>query len=514
MLSNQLKSGAILSYVLIGLSNLVGILYTPYLLRSLGQSEYGLYSLVASVIAYLTILDFGFGNAIVRYTSKFRAEGETAKQYSMFGMFIIIYTIIGLIAFSLGLLLYSNIDYFFGVSLINEELGKAKIMIIIMIINLAFTFPLSIFGSIIIAYENFIFQKVIQILRILLNTIVMIVLLYYGYKAITLVLVLTFFNLLTLLINVWFCFYKIRIKIFFKNFEWMFLKEIGIYSFYIFLTIIMDRIYWSSGQFILGVYIGTAAVAVFAIAIQLQAMYMSLSTAISGVFLPRVTAMVTKKSSDTSISNLFIKIGRLQFIVMAFILSGFILFGKQFISLWAGEGYEDVYIISLLFFIPLTVPLIQNLGITILEARNQIKFRSILYAIIATTSLCFQIPLAKYYGPIGCAIGIAFSLILGQIIIMNIYYHKRQKINIIMFWKEIGKMSILPILIGIAGYLMLTIINLNSIFIFFIAILIYTIIYVPLLWYFSINNYERKLAKDLLFKVSKKIKKNYENSDY
>ena len=76
MAVNQLKAGAALNYVVLGLSNLVGLLYTPYMLRMMGQSEYGLYSLVASVIAYLTIMDFGFGNAIIRYTAKFRAEGK------------------------------------------------------------------------------------------------------------------------------------------------------------------------------------------------------------------------------------------------------------------------------------------------------------------------------------------------------------------------------------------------------------------------------------------------------
>ena len=73
---NQVKAGAILNYVIIGLNTLLGLLYTPYMLHMLGQNEYGLYSLVASIIAYLTILDFGFGNAIVRYTAKFRAEGK------------------------------------------------------------------------------------------------------------------------------------------------------------------------------------------------------------------------------------------------------------------------------------------------------------------------------------------------------------------------------------------------------------------------------------------------------
>lgn len=73
---NQRKIGALLSYATIGLQNLVGLLYTLYLLRMLGKSEYGLYSLVKSIISYLTLLDFGFGDAVVRYTAKFRAEGK------------------------------------------------------------------------------------------------------------------------------------------------------------------------------------------------------------------------------------------------------------------------------------------------------------------------------------------------------------------------------------------------------------------------------------------------------
>ena len=93
---NQLKAGVVLNYVVIFLNTVVGLLYTPYMLRMMGQSEYGLYSLVASVIAYLTVLDLGFGNAIVRYTAKFRAEKKTEEQYEMFGMFFLLYLVIGI----------------------------------------------------------------------------------------------------------------------------------------------------------------------------------------------------------------------------------------------------------------------------------------------------------------------------------------------------------------------------------------------------------------------------------
>lgn len=493
MAVNQLKAGAALNYVVLGLSNLVGLLYTPYMLRMMGQSEYGLYSLVASVIAYLTIMDFGFGNAIIRYTAKFRAEGKLQEQYSMFGMFLILYSIIGVIAFLIGLGLYFNIDSLFGDTMTDYELGRARILMLIMIINLAFTFPLGIFGSIVTAYEDFVFQKVVQIVRIILNTVIMICLLKMGYRAVTMVVVQTIFNLGTLLLNYFYCRYKIHIKILFGKFQWGFLKEVAIYSFWIFLSVIMDRIYWSTGQFVLGAVSGTVAVAVFAVAIQFQTMYMSFSTAIAGVFLPRITAMVSKHKTDQELSDLFIRTGRIQYIVLAYILSGFILFGRQFIILWAGPGYEDSYIIALLFFIPLTVPLIQNLGITILQARNQMKFRSTLYICIALISLGFQIMLAKLWGGIGCAIGTAGALILGQILIMNVYYQRRQHLNIKAFWKAILQMSIIPLILIILFSWGLSYFQLNNFFKLIGGIITFSIIYIPLFWIFSMNNYEREL---------------------
>ena len=166
---NQLKAGAILSYVSIGLNNIVGLLYTPFMLRMLGQNEYGLYSLVASVVSYLTVLDLGFANAIVRYTAKFRAEGKIREQYELFGMFLILYTGIGIIAFLLGLGIYFNVDRLFDAAMTTEDLEKIRVMMLLMCFNLAFTFPMSIWGAIITAYENFVFQKLVNIARIVLN---------------------------------------------------------------------------------------------------------------------------------------------------------------------------------------------------------------------------------------------------------------------------------------------------------------------------------------------------------
>ena len=502
---NQLRAGAILNYVIIGLNTIVGLAYTPYMLRCLGQNEYGLYSLVASVIAYLTILDFGFGNAIIRYTAKFRAEEKKQEQWEMFGMFLIIYSIIGIVALVCGLILYYNVDALFDQTMTVAELEQARIMMSLLTLNLAFTFPLSIYGAIITAYENFVFQRIITILRIILSTGILIAVLAAGYKAVALVIVQTVFNLLTLVINFFYCRQKLKIKIVFGKFNWRFIKEVGIYSFWIFLNAIIDRIYWGTGQFVLGAISGTVTVAIFSIAILLQQMYMQFSTSIASVLLPKVTAMVANSSNNRELSELFIRTGRLQCIIMTFILSGFIIFGHGFITFWAGEGYSTAYTITLIFFVSLFIPLIQNTGIIILQARNQMKFRSLLYVIIAAISLAFQIILAKNFGAFGCAISIGGALLLGQGVIMNIYYKTKQRLDITKFWIEIGKILLAPIILTVIGYastMYFNYANLNSLV---IGILTFSAIYLPAIWKFSLNTYEKGIISTMISNVAHKI---------
>ena len=501
---NQIKAGVVLNYVIIGLNALVGLLYTPYMLRMMGQSEYGLYSLVTSVIAYLTIMDFGFGNAVIRYTARFRAQGKTQEQSEMFGMFMVLYTVIGFLALMAGLILYLNVDAMFGNTMTAAELGKARIMMLILTFNLAITFPFSIYNSIITAYEDFVFQKLLNVVRIILSTVVMICLLKMGYKAVTIVIVHTVFNLLTLLLNYIYCKYKLKISFIYGKFKWGFLKEIAIYSFWIFLNAIMDKIYWSTGQFVLGAVSGTVAISIFAVGITLSGMYMSFSTAISSVFLPKVSAMVAKNSSEKEISDLFIRTGRIQYIVMAFILSGFIVFGQDFIKIWAGSEYGDTYVITLMFFVALLIPLIQNMGITILQARNQMKFRSMLYIIIAVASLVFQIILARRFDGIGCAIAISGALLLGQGLIMNIYYRFKQHIDILTFWKEILKMSIVPMLLTVLGVYFIKQIDVSTISSLLFAIIVFSLVYLPLFWFFSMSQYERELVKKPFCKILRK----------
>lgn len=488
---NQIKVGAVLNYVIVGLNILTGLLYTPFMLRCLGQNEYGLYSLVASVIAYLTLLDFGFGSAIVRYSAKIRATESKENEWSLYGMFLTAYTVLGFLVTVVGVVLYFNTDRMFDQSMSPDDVQQARIMMALMVANLAVTFPFSVFGSIITAYEKFVFQRSVSILRILLSTVVLITVLLMGFKAVALVVVQTIFSVSTLLLNLIYCRYKLRIKVYFRNFNIPLLKEVMIFSWWNFVGAIVDRIYWSTGQFILGIYSGTVAVAIFSLAVTMMHLYMSLSTSLNSVLLPRITVLATKKENDKEISDLFIRTGRLQFCVIALVSSGFIAFGQVFIDLWAGVEYRESYIISMMFFVILLLPLIQNVGNSILLARGQIKFRSLCYLCISVVCLLFQIIVVRYYGAIGCAACVCGSLFLGQWVVMNLYYYKRQRLDVLSFFKQISSMSICPTVFAIFGYIIVKNIGLDSWSQLVVGATLYVILYIPCFWYFSMGKYEK-----------------------
>lgn len=497
-MSSQIKAGVILNYVIIFLNIAVGLLYTPYMLRTMGQSEYGLYSLVASVISYLTILDLGFGNAIVRYTAKFKTEGKQTEQYEMFGMFLVLYSIIGVVSFVIGLGLYINVEDIFGDTMTAYELGRARIMIMLLIVNLAITFPLSTFGSIIQAYEQFVFNRSLKILRTILSTGVMIALLSMGYRAVAMVIVQTAFNITTLLFDYLYCRYKLRIKIIFHNFKWGFLKEVATYSFWIFLCIIIERVYWSTGQFILGAVVSTSSVAIFSLAITLVQMYMNFSTSISGVFLPRITGMVANNTDNKELLDLLIKTGRIQFYIVSLILSGFIVFGDQFIEFWAGKEYAESYAICVMCFVALFIPLIQTLGPIILQAKNEMKFRTLLFSGFSIVCLFLQIILAPKYGGTGCAAAILVAFFLGQGIILNVYYHIKQKLNMIYFWGEIFKIAIFPTIFTFVSYFIIKLAPANNITTLILYIIVYSIIYLLMCYIMSFNEYEKSIVKSVV----------------
>lgn len=500
--NNQRKMGAVLSYVSIIVSTLVQLLYTPFLIDKLGQSEYGLYSLIASVIGYLTVLDLGFGNAIIVYTAKYRAQKKYEEEKKLHGMFKIIFSIIGVIAALIGIILFLNVNNLFGQTMTSTELNKAKIMMLILSFNLFITFQFSIYSSIISAYEKFTFQKIMSIANTLLKPLLMIPLLFLGYKAIAMTVVITIVNIIVLLSNYTFCKKKLNINIRFMGFDKNLFKTILGYSIWIFLGVIVDKVNWSVDQFVLGSVAGTVAVSIYSAASTINQLFINLSSAINSVLLPKMSKMVARNATNEELTNEFIKVGRIQYLIIFLMCSGLIMFGKDFFLAWIGKEFLDSYYVAIILIIPLCIPLIQNLGISIRQAMNKHKFSAIINIVVAIINISISIPLSIRYGAIGAACGTGVGIFLSSFI-NNIYYWKSLKIDIIKFWKSIIKMTV-PFLIPLAIIIIqMKLLNLKGIISIIVNGSIYSMLYFMVAYIFSMNEYEKKIIKSVLKKVKR-----------
>lgn len=498
---NERKVGILLSYINIGLQVLIGFIYVPILLHYIGKNEYGLYQLIGSLIAYFSIMDFGLTAAVIRFYTKYKTlkdrEGmENILAISMYG-----YTGVTILVLIIGAICYYNLDIVFSVSMSIAEITEASQMFLLLLFNIAVTLSTMVFRAVINAHEKFLFLKGLETIQLLMQPLLVVLILQRYPTAMAVAVAQTFFNVVLIVARIYYCFKKLHISIKFHYWNKELFAEFKRLALSVFAVSLIDQVFWKTNQVILGIVSGTAAVAVYSIASLIYMNYMALSTAISGVYLPHVTEVVTKRKPIQKLSELFIQIGRWQYYLLALVATGFIIFGQQFIRIWAGNGFEDAYWITILIILPFTIDLIQNIGLAILQAMNQYMFRARIYFCVGILNLLLAIPLGIRYGGIGCAIATAIAMILGNGLAMNWYYAKQIKLNIKEFWNEITKITfIVSFCLGF-GWGLNWLLSSNYILLFCIKILCYIVIYGVFIYLFAMNNVEKQKIRNIFGKV-------------
>ncbi len=505
-MNKQRSFGILLQYLQMAISIIVTLISTPIILRILSKNEYGIYNLASSIIAYLSLLSLGFGSSYLRFFSRYKKDNDNLSIRGMNGLYLIVFSIMGIVVLIGGFILSSNANIFYNNTYTADEIKIAQLLMLILSINLAISFPMSVFVSYITAQERFIFQKMLNLGKTFFGPLVNIVFLYLGYGSIGMVVSTTVISIVIDLINVFFCLAQLKMQFSFKNPNFSLLKEIFVFSFFIALNQIIDQINWQTDKVILGKIINGTAVAIYSVGAQINTMFTSFSTAVSSIFAPKVNMIVqeNKNDMDNELTCLFIKVGRIQWFIMFLILSGFIFFGQFFILKWAGDGYENAYWVALLLISPAIIPLIQNIGIEIQRAKNKHQFRSIVYLIMAVLNVGISIWFAMMWGEIGAAIGTTISLLVSNGLIMNIYYQKKLGINIAEFWKSIGKTLpglIVPVLSGTA---LMVFYNFNTLLDFVLLAFGYTFFYIISIYFLGMNKDEKNMINNIFKKVFRK----------
>lgn len=489
---NQRKLGIFLSYLNITLQSLLGFLYIPILLHYIGKSEYGLYQLMGSLIAYFGIMDFGLSAAVIRFYAKYLALKDRVGMENILAIALRCYGAVMGVMLIAGGAVYTMLDAAFSGSMTAGEVAEAKDIFLLLLLNIVITLSTMVFRSVINAHEHFLFLKGLETVQLVLQPMLVVLLLMHHPSAFSVALVQTGLNLVLSFARVYYCFDKLHVRIRYHYWSHELMVAFRRLALSVFAVTLIDQVFWKTNQIILGIISGTAAVAVYSIASLIYMNYMVLSTAISGVYLPHVTGMVARKEPISSLSDLFIQIGRWQYYLLALVATGFIIFGKQFIALWAGPGFEDSYIITLLIILPFTVDLIQNIGLAIMQAMNRYDFRARIYFLTGILNLLLAIPLGIKYGGIGCAMATGISMIVGNGFIMNWYYAKEIHLAIASFWSQIGRISLVTGVCLVIGYVANAYLwTQGGVGPFVLKAAMYSILYMVMIYAFAMNQSER-----------------------
>ena len=440
-------TGIIITYGYILAQALVGFVYVPMLLQNIGQDEYGLYQLIGSIMSYIVSINGILSAGVGRFYCKYMAEGKNDLMENTLAIARRLYWVLSVFVMLISCVLAVVVRFVYSASFTNSQLDECSAMLVVLGINTIVIMNNTISVAAITANERFVFLKGSQLAALIAQPFIVYGLTTIFKNALAVCLVVLVTNVLCAVSQRLFAKYNLHISFRYHGWDMKLAKGLLFFS-------------------------GTAA---------------------SSVFLPRVSELYCQNKDMSEISDLFIKVGRISFIVCGFVLSLFIVLGKDFIIIWAGKDYIDAFYIALIVMVPFTIDLIQNLGLTIMQVANVYLYRGYMYLAIALVNVVVTIILLKLMGIVGAAVSTAIAMVIGNGFCMNWYYSEKLGLNIKKFWLEIAKLSVL-VIVGTGALLLLyNLIKslLSGLVVVLVSAIIYFFIYFFLVLMFGLNESEK-----------------------
>lgn len=477
---SQVKAGAIMSYLTLTINIIVGMVYTPWMISSIGSSDYGLYALALSVIN-IFVFDFGLGTAVQRFVAKYLAEGRIEKANLFIGITVRVYLLIDLLTIIVLITLFFFIPNIYK-GLSPSDIEKFKFIYIIVAIYSVISFPLSTVDAIIAANEKFIQLKACDFIHKIFIVFSMSICLLLDYGLYALVFVNALAGFITLLLKIIILKKYTSNRININNWDKNIFHAILGFSAWTLITAFSQRCILGLSPNLLGIFNSANEITIFSLALSIEGYFYLFANAINGLFLPRVSRMIAQGESN-GIMDLMIKVGRIQILIIGLVYLGLICFGHHFINVWVGNEFQTVYYCMILMIAPSVISLPQNIAQTTMVANNfvrQLAYPSIMKVVVY---ILLALPLSKYYGALGMSLSVSISYFI-SVIVLNYYYKSKLKVDIRYFFISTFGKYLLPLLIlALCGFLinfLITSLSWGTLFIKgTLFCLLYIIVFIP-----------------------------------
>lgn len=444
----QIKIGALISYFTIFFNIAMGLIYTPWMMKTIGQSDYGLYTLAMSLINTFAF-DFGLSMAAQRYIAANLAKDDQAAANKTAGLIYKLYLVITVVLLLVFLLLFFFIESVYT-ELTLEEIEKFRGLYLIAAIYSVCSFPFLPLNGVLSAYEKFVQLKVSDLIHKILNIILTVAALIAGVGVYSLVLVNLVAGIAFAVVRVVLVKRSTPIRADFSYRDKSLVRELFSFSLWTSVFSLTTRLMLSLAPSVLGIVSGSYEIAVFGFAVALESYIYTFINAINGFFMARLSRISEKnaeKRGAEEATDLMISVGRFILMLFTLIFVGFVALGKDFISLLFGEQYINSYYCTLLICGYGFIAYPQQIANTYLVVKGKVKQRAIISAACLAVNLFLSLFLGKRWGAVGVSVAIFIALILNTFL-MNILYHCKLGISLSRFFKNCH-LNLLP---GVLSY--------------------------------------------------------------
>lgn len=390
-------------YALIAASALLGIVVLPFNLRYLGEADYGLLTLVASVTTYFSVLELGYGGAIVRFVAEYRARRDPQALNQVLSTMFFVFSVIGVLAYALAIVAALLLPVLFNID--PEQVRTGQIVLLIIAVHAALHFVFSVYGGVINGFELYYINNIVGAVFNVAAALANLLVLWLGFGLVELVATTTFVRIIPYFIyrrNAHKAFPELRIRR--QYFRWDRLRELSGFSVYIAVIDWSARLTFTTDIFIVGMFLNTTAVALYAVAQRLSEALLRMTNQLQTFLFPAVVSHAVGGGLEGQ-RSLFIKATRFQLAVAIGMCGAVAAVADVLIRAWIGPGYDASVTVLRVLTAVVVVRTLMSMPGTVLKGTGHHRFVAIASAWCAVASLLLSIAAVKLFGLTGVAWG-------------------------------------------------------------------------------------------------------------
>jgi O-antigen/teichoic acid export membrane protein len=496
--NSRLLSNSIINNLGTIIQVIIALVLTPFLIKSLGDTQYGIWTIVAGLSGYMSLLDFGIASAVTRFVSKHHEKKEIKEINVTISSALAMFLVISSILVGISPIISQAVVHFIEID--TALIPVISALIIIVSFDMAIFILSGVLRGALSGFQRYDITTYIYIVSALYKAIALVVVLKMGFGLVGMGIIsltanaISAFLFIITLKNIY-PFISIAPRYISKSA----IKRIYTYGKYTFIGMISNQIIYYSDTFIVAYFLGAAAVTYYTIPWSLAEYSKQLFLAVGRAFVPAFSSHDAGER-HAEISKLYLDGTRYMLIFSNLFCIGFLCLGGEFISIWLGPEYKEkcqwlVYI----FFSVQLIAAPQIISYSMLQGLSKHKTYSRAAMILAFSNLSFSLILVQYIGLIGVALGAAIPQLVFYAIFVPFHSNYVMKISNIEYVKKTFIKVLPPSLALAASALYLKSIFPPNSFLTLIALaMVCAAIYGLFCYLFSLNKNEKEKIKNLV----------------